>query len=213
MRAQDVKLKYLLIMSNPISIYLIDDHKIFSQSFEAYVSTQPDFIWKGSSDGSEHTLKNIMQINPKVVLMDFHLKGVNGLELLKQLKEKGFKGHVIMLTMNRDHHTRMNAKTMGANGFVSKDSDGEELLQDIKKLINKEIDYLELLHTGSEIRYNVYHLTRQEKLIAELVCSGLNSEDIAKKLNISIHTVHTHRRRILEKTSSTTFIEVCNKLT
>jgi DNA-binding NarL/FixJ family response regulator len=118
-----------------------------------------------------------------------------------------------MLAMNRDSHIREAARNQGADGFVSKDSDGEDLLQGIRLLREGRVDFLDIAHTRREISDNPYRLTRQERAIAGLVCGGMNSEQISKKLSISIHTAHTHRRRILEKTGSATFMEVCQKLT
>lgn len=199
-------------MHNSISLFLIDDHRLFSQAFQAYISTQKEFTWKGSSDGTGRIINDILQLNPQVILIDFHLKEVNGLELLKQLRAAGHKGYIIMLTMNRDPQIKMTCKSYEANGFVNKDADSEELLQGIKQLIYKEIGFLDITQSKKEKDENPYQLTKKEKQIAELVCSGMNSELIAVKLNISIHTVHTHRRRILEKTTSSTFLEVCRKI-
>ena len=114
--------------------------------------------------------------------------------------------------MNRDRMIRQAARHQGANGFVAKEVDGEELLAGIKQLVNKEIEYLELLGERDSLLANPFGLTPQEKIIAELVCGGLSTEDIAQQLQISIHTVHTHRRRILDKTGAENFIQVCQKL-
>jgi DNA-binding NarL/FixJ family response regulator len=199
-------------MESPISLFLVDDHRIFSQSFEAYVSTQPGFLWKGSADGSGHSIRQIIQSSPMVVLLDFHLRDLNGLEFLKRLREQGFSGRIVMLTMNRDDQIRLSARNWGADGFVSKDADGQELLHGLRSLALGETDYLEIPYASRDRSDNPYSLTRQERLVAGLVCSGRNSEQISRELNISIHTVHTHRRRILDKTKSSTFMEVCQKL-
>lgn len=199
-------------MNDTLSLFLIDDHRLFSQSFHAYISTQKGFDWKGSSDGTGRVINDILQLNPKVVLMDFHLKEVNGLELLKKLRSAGYKGYIIMLTMNREPQIQIASKNFGANGFVNKDVDSEELLQGIKQLISGAIGFLDITELKKEDEANPYQLTKKEKQIAELVCSGMNSESIAEKLMISIHTVHTHRRRVLEKTQSSTFLEVCHKI-
>lgn len=199
-------------MSSPISLFLIDDHTIFSQSFGAYVSTRPDFSWKGSANGDGRVVKQILQLNPQVVLLDFHLGAFNGLHLLQLLREKGFSQWVVLLTMNRDRVVREAARHQGANGFVTKEVNGEELLVGILKLVNGEIEYLELVGDVEAPIVSPYGLTPQEKLIADLVCSGLSSDDIANKLEISVHTVHTHRRRILEKTGAENFMQVCQKL-
>jgi len=197
---------------NDFSIYLVDDHMIFRQSFEAYLSTQTGLRFVGASDGQENTLDEIIDRKPDVVLLDFHLERENGFDILRKLREKGFMGKIVFLTMNRDSRVRDAVRSQGANGFVSKDADGHALLDGLRSLMEARIDYLEMPAERRNPNTNPYQLTKQEWKIANLVCSGLNSEDIAEKLFISIHTVHTHRRRILEKTASGTFMEVCRKL-
>lgn len=199
-------------MSNPITLFLIDDHTIFSQSFGAYVSTRPDFSWKGSAHGEGRVVQQVLQLNPRVVLLDFHLGPFNGLHLLQFLREKGFSQWIVFLTMNRDRLVREAARNQGANGFVTKEVNGEELLSGIIQLVKGEIEYLELVGDVDTPIVSPYRLTPQEKLIADLVCGGLSSDDVANKLEISVHTVHTHRRRILEKTGSENFMQVCHKL-
>jgi len=199
-------------MHSPISLFLIDDHTIFSQSFCAYVSSHPDFSWKGSAKGDGRVVQEVLRLNPQVLLLDFHLGSFNGFYLLQQLRDKGFSQFVILLTMNREKRIRDAARHHGANGFVTKEVDGEELLAGIIQLVTNEVDFLELLGNADTPVVSPYDLTPQEKLIAELVCSGLNTEEIAHKLEISIHTVHTHRRRILVKTDAENFMQVCQKL-
>lgn len=198
--------------SENISIYLVDDHTIFSQSFQAFISTQEYFEWKGSSQGGGRTLQDILYIRPRVVLIDYHLKGENGLALLRKLRESGFRDLLILLTMNREKHVQTAARINGANGFVSKDADGMDLLFGIRDLVSAKIHYLNLPHADADRISSPFRLTPQEQKIAELVCAGMNSDAIAASLQISIHTVHTHRRRILEKTGSTNFMEVCHKI-
>lgn len=198
--------------SENISIYLVDDHTIFAQSFQAFISSQEFFEWKGSSQGGGRTVQEILHIRPRAVLIDYHLKGENGLELVRKLRDSGFRDLLILLTMNREKHVQTAARINGANGFVSKDADGIDLLFGIRDLVSGKIHYLNLPHTDSDSISSPFRLTPQEQKIAELVCTGMNSDAIAELLQISIHTVHTHRRRILEKTHSTNFMEVCHKL-
>lgn len=195
-----------------ISLYLIDDHKIFLQSFQAYILTQPDFDWFGSNEGEESAIQQVIQLNPDVVLLDFHLRTTNGLEVLKNLRSAGFKGKIIFLSMNRDLQIRKEVRFFGADGFVSKDVDGNILLSGILSLLDNKTEYLELPKGIQPTHDNLFHFTPQEELIAKMICRGISSEDVAKRLFISIHTVHTHRRRILEKTNSDNFMQVCQKI-
>lgn len=198
--------------ANRLSLYLVDDHMIFRQSFEAFVSTQEVFRFIGSGNGQSRTLQEIMLLQPDIVLLDFHLQKENGFDLLQKLLESEFSGKVVFLTMNRDARIRDAARSYGAHGFVSKEADGYALLAGLASLASGKVDYLDMSVDSSENQVNPFQLTRQEMNVAKLVCSGLSSEEVAEKLFISIHTVHTHRRRILEKTDAGTFLEVCRKL-
>lgn len=198
--------------SQRLSIFLVDDHMIFRQSFEAFLSTQEEFRFVGSGNGQGRTVPDILSLQPRIVLLDFHLERENGLDLLQKLREAGFQGKIVFLTMNRDARIRDAARAFGADGFVSKEADGHTLLAELSSLASGHIDYIDLSVDGPSEIANPYQLTRQEMTIARLVCSGLNSEEVAERLFISIHTVHTHRRRILEKTGAGTFMEVCRKL-
>jgi DNA-binding NarL/FixJ family response regulator len=199
-------------MSKPISIFLVDDHRVFSQSFESYIHTQGDFIWAGSGVGDTRTVNEILRLRPDILLLDYHLSAHTGLDVLEILRSKGFPGYIILLTMNRDPHVKIAVKTVGVNGFVSKETDGVDLLNGIRQLFLGEIDFLELTPKSSSPSVNLYQLTAQEKYIADLVCAGLESEEIANQLHISIHTVNTHRRKILSKTHSENFVQVCLKI-
>ena len=197
-------------MSNIISIFLVDDHTIFTQSFGAYIVTFPQFVWKGSADGSEKTIREILRISPRVLLLDYHLRQRTGFEIAQDLRRSGYSNSIILLTMNRDSYIRQTARTQGINGFVSKEIEGELLLNVLAQLVAGQIDYLELITASQE--QLPFKLTPQEKRIADLICTGQSTEEIAAKLSISIHTVHTHRRRILDKTGAENFMQVCQKL-
>jgi DNA-binding CsgD family transcriptional regulator len=75
------------------------------------------------------------------------------------------------------------------------------------------VGYLELpVSTVSNENKQSWRLTPQERKVAEMICAGLKTDKIADTLSISIHTVYTHRKHILEKTGSGHFMEVCSKL-
>lgn len=200
-------------MNESISIYLVDDHRIFTQSFQVFITLQDRFIWRGSSVGDRRTITDILHFRPTVVLLDHHLARENGIEVLRQLRAQGYHGKIVFLTMTRDLQIREAAKGYGADGFISKDIDGHELLDGIRKLVMGSLDYLELPTAGATNEYNQsWGLTPQERRVAEMICAGLKTEKIADALSISIHTVYTHRKHILEKTGSEHFMEVCSKI-
>lgn len=184
---------------------------MFTQSFEAFIKTQNNFAWKGCGEGSKKTIQEIIRIQPDVVIIDFYLTGKNGFDVFEELNKQGFKGKSVLLTMNREPNIKNLTKTMGFDGFANKDADGMALLFEIEALIRKEQAYFELCENENKNQENPFNLTKQEKLIIDLICSGLSSLSISQKLNISIHTVYTHRRRILDKCGAENFMEVCRK--
>ncbi len=200
-------------MNESISLYLVDDHRIFTQSFQVFITLQDRYIWRGSSVGDRRTITDILHFRPSVVLLDYHLNGENGIELLRQLRAQGYPGKIVFLTMNRDQQIREAAKAYGADGFISKDIDGHELLEGIRRLIKGSVTYLEMPANGmgNEYKYSL-GLTPQERRVAEMICAGIKTDKIADTLSISIHTVYTHRKHILEKTGSEHFMEVCSKI-
>lgn len=198
-------------MKYPISIFIVDDHKMFTQSFEAFIRTQNNFAWKGCGEGTKKTIQEIIHLQPCVVIIDYYLTGINGFDVYKELKERGFKGKSVLLTMNREPNIKNLTKTLGFDGFANKNADGIELLFELEALIKGDQIYFELCENLNKKEENPFNLTKQEKLIINLICSGLSSLSISKKLNISIHTVYTHRRRILEKCGAENFMEVCRK--
>lgn len=191
---------------------MVDDHKIFLQSFQAYLLTQPQFLWLGSNSGNLEVENTILKLNPKVVLLDYYLNFGIAIPIFTKLRSLGFIGKVIFLSMEKNPKVRQDVQLLGADGFVSKDGDGSILLKGIQDLVEGKLDFLQFSENSSPEKSKPYSLTNQEEVVAKLVCLGLSSHVVAQKLFISIHTVHTHRRKILEKTSSTNFFEVCQKL-
>ena len=145
-------------------------------------------------------------------MLDYHLRQRTGFEIAQDLRRSGYLNSIILLTMNRDSYIRQTARAQGINGFVSKEIDGELLLNGLTQLVSGQIDYLELITPSQEKEKLPFKLTPQEKRIADLICAGQSTEEIAFHLSISIHTVHTHRRRILDKTGAENFMQVCQKL-
>lgn len=198
--------------NSTINIYIIDDHKVFLDAFKSFIEIQDGFLFKGYSDGLDTNIPEIISLNPEVVILDYFLQNKTGIEILKQLRNEKFLGKIIFLSMIKDPKIKNTILNYGGNGIVSKEIEGHLLLQEIKRLINKEIQFIEIPKLLSNTKTEQYFLTPKEILVCKLICSGISSEEISEKLFISIHTLHTHRRRILEKTESINFIQVCKKL-
>jgi len=191
------------------SIYIIDDHKLFMQSFQAYILSDETFHISGMSTSSNEAFYEIKMKLPNVVLIDYHLRNENGIELLKKIKSFNENIKCIILSMNKDIFTIDNALDCGADGYLTKDMDGHNIINSILEIIenNKKITPNE---SNSANNGNYFKLTKRELEIAKLVCKGHTSNEISSMFFLSTHTINTHRKNILNKLSAKNTLEMCN---
>lgn len=189
------------------TLYIIDDHKLFLQSFQAYLISDETFQIIGMSDNSINGLHEIEKKIPSIVLIDYHLKNETGIDILKKIKNINKEIKCIILSMNKDNFTIENALNYGADGYLSKDMDGHEIINSLLEIVeNNKIVTPNTYKSNS----NKFNLTKRELEIAKLVCSGLTSNEISNKFFLSTHTINTHRKNILNKLNAKNTLEMCN---
>lgn len=195
---------------NTYSVYICDDHLLFLESLELYFGTQQKYRYIGYADDGKKALEDIKKLDPDIILIDYHLKEENGIELLSVIRSVNKKAACFMLTMRRDAGIRNDAKELGARGFLLKTIGAEEMITAFDQVTSGETDFydsLEEKHTE-----NTRKLTQRELEIAKLVCQEYSSEQIAQQLNLSLHTINTHRKNILRKINAKNAIDIMNHI-
>lgn len=140
---------------------------------------------------------------PDVILMDIHLPDINGIELCREVKKR-YPGIFILglSTFNQQSFIQKMIDN-GASGYVLKNASGKELLEAIQTVSDGKtylsFEIKQLLKTRPN---NAMVITRREKEVLELIAEGLTNNEIAQKMFISITTVETHRKNLLEKFSA-----------
>lgn len=182
-------------------IYLCDDHMLFLECIEAYMSLQEKYELVGRADNIDCAWTDIQKLNPDIILIDYHLKSKNGLDLLSLIRESNMKNICFMLTMRRDVNIRNKARKMGANGYLLKSIGAEELIHIFDLFTSERSAFYDSLanENASDGVFSEKRLSTRELEIAKLVCKELSSEEIANLLKLSLHTVSTHRKNILKK--------------
>jgi DNA-binding NarL/FixJ family response regulator len=187
--------------SDPIRIFLLDDHRLFSQVVKSLFDQFGDFLVVGQAHTMLDGILKIGQLQPQVVLMDYHLPDGSGVEASKIIVKKFPRINIIFLTMEQDHEVMMAALANGAKGYLLKDTNRDELLNSIYSVIKGNVVVSEnirkTLPMASPEKLNA--LSKREKEIALLIAKGLQSTQIATELHISEHTVTTHRKNIMRK--------------
>lgn len=187
-----------------IKVIIIDDHPIVLDGLKNLLSNRDDMMLAGSFDSGKEGLAAVLEQQPNVVLLDINLPDIDGAAICKQLRKQDKDIRIIALSVHNERMVIKNLLNSGANGYVLKNSAGEEIINAIHATLDgnnylcrktKEI----MAQLNDNELSEIPKITRREKEILELVSQGLTSTLIAEKLYISLHTVESHRKNLIEK--------------
>ena len=193
-----------------IGVLLADDHLMVRTGLRMIIDAQPDMKVVGEAKNGLEAIQMAEQVHPDVVVMDISMPSLGGLEATRRIKRQMDDAQVLMLTMHDNEQFFFQAIQAGASGYVTKTAPEWELLTAIRSVdqgncyLNAGVtkllvsDYLERIKRG-ERRQPDDLLTDREREILNLVAAGHSNREIAQLLNISEHTVHNHRARLMEK--------------
>jgi len=195
-------------MSNTIRIILADDHILVREGFKSLLSKKKDFEVVGEAENGTALLNLIENLSADVLLVDISMPQLNGIEAISQMKKINQNLKFIMLTMHEEAEYILKSIQAGANGYLLKNVEPDELENAIRtvaaggKYFNSTISniMIENLSKVSEPgKEELSELTAREKEILQYVADGLSTKLIADKLSISARTVETHRVHIMKK--------------
>jgi two-component system, NarL family, invasion response regulator UvrY len=184
-------------------IYLIDDHPIVRAGLSAVLEGAGHRIVGEGADITQ-VLSDVSRLAPDVVMLDLHLDGRSGFEVLAEMQQRQMSAKVIVLSMSDQPRNVAEALRMGASGYVLKGSAGTELLAAVDAVMHRR-RYLgegltdiavQGLTTDAE-RGNT--LSPRERQILVMVASGKSSAAIGEELHLSPKTVDTYRSRLMAK--------------
>lgn len=202
-------------MKNKYTIYICDDHKLFLESIEVFIGLQPGYTCVGNAENPISALEEITKLKPDIILIDYHLQETNGLDLLVKVREAHPNGACFLLTMRRDAIIRNRARELGARGYLLKSIGAEEIMTVFELVLSDSVHFFDSLEKemiAKNINFDERVLSKRELEIAKMVCKDMNSDTIAKTLNLSLHTVNTHRKNILRKIDGKNPIDLMNHL-
>ena len=163
-----------------------------------------------ASNGRELLQEFQLKGPPDVVLLDLDMPELDGIETLKVIEMEYREVGVIILTMYEDRKMIAYLMELGANGYLLKDTNHEELQKAIEAVYREGMYFnnmvskavlsgLQSNHQRKPTLKNNYVITAREKEVLELICQGMTAKEIADKLFISHRTAEGHRRKLIEK--------------
>ena len=187
-----------------IKVIIIDDHPIVLEGLKNLLAGRDDMMLAGTFDNGKAGLKAIEELDPNVVLLDINLPDIDGAAICKQVRKQDKDIRIVALSVHNERTVIRNMLNSGANAYVLKNSVGEEIINAIHTTLDGN-NYLcrKTKEIMAQIEENdlaeIPRITRREKEILELVSQGLTTTQIAEKLFISMHTVESHRKNLIEK--------------
>jgi DNA-binding NarL/FixJ family response regulator len=191
-----------------IRILIADDHKIFREGLRTLLRSRDDIEVIGEADNGRTVVSLASQLEPDIVIMDVAMPDLNGIEATRQITTTRADVKVLALSMHSDSRFVTRMLQAGANGYLLKDCAFEELTLAIDTIVTEGV-YLSPGVTGVVVRDYMQHLSTdessrtllssREREVLQLVAEGLTTRDIATKLHISVKTVESHRRQIMDK--------------
>jgi len=204
----------------PITVSIVEDQEPLRNTLARVISRAEGFKCISHFGSAEEAIRDIPKNPPEVVLMDINLPGLNGVECVRQLKEKLPKLLIMMLTVYEDTENIFNALAAGASGYMLKRTPRAELLDAIREVhrggspMTTHIARLVVQSFQKPVQAPdpaIEHLSPREQEVLDCLAQGLIYKEIADKLDISYETVHTYIRRIYEKLQVRTRTEAVAK--
>jgi two-component system, NarL family, nitrate/nitrite response regulator NarL len=204
------------MMNTPITVLLIDDHALFRKGVSQMISADADFKVVGEAASGLEGLALVNELKPDLVLIDLNMKGMNGLETLARIKEAKLESRCIVLTVSDAADDLLEALRSGADGYLLKDMEPEDLCANLKKAMGgitvlqdslTEILKNALIEPSVKKGEENVSLTDREREILECLANGLNNKTIARSLGISDTTVKVHIKHLLSKLKLTSRLE------
>jgi len=192
-----------------IKVLIADDHKLFRQGLIGLMKTRDDLVEViGEAETGDDAVRQAEELRPDVILMDIYMPHGDGLQAAKEIRSR-FPGIaiVILTSSERDGHL-YEAVQIGVAGYLLKSLDADELFGLLSGVVNGEIAMTRAMagrllkavaNRAADGEKGEQSLTERELFVLRLVASGASNLEIAQKSSISVNTVKSHLKNILDK--------------
>ena len=196
-----------------IRVAIADDHMLFRAGVKTALSMKKDIRMVAEADNGMQLLNLLKHITPDVVLLDIQMPIMDGITTLPEIKRLYPDIKVVMLTMHNDHSMISKLMELGANAYLTKNSDSEVIYEAVKTVYEQEyffnqltnkalIDGLRLKRQADVVTPTEAKLTDKEVTILKLMCEEKSTKEIADIVDLSPRTVEAIRDKLKTKTGA-----------
>ncbi|WP_044170721.1 response regulator transcription factor [Flectobacillus major] len=202
-------------MEKKIRIAIADDHALFRRGMVSLLNMNDDFTVVLEAANGQDLINAISTTKPEVILMDLQMPILDGIRATEQIKRIYPEIKIIVISMHDEDQFVTRLMELGANGYLLKDADPDEVERAIRTIVTEDYYYgpflVKVMHnriTNKPIKKEVpklfvpIDLSERELEVLKFICEGMTTTQIAEVLFLSARTVEGHRNRIMEKTGT-----------
>jgi DNA-binding NarL/FixJ family response regulator len=190
-------------------LLVVDDHPILRKGLSMLVNQEPDLVVDGEADDARKAMEMIENIRPDMVVVDISLPGVDGIELLKNIKLRYPDLPTLVVSMHDEALFAERSLRAGARGYIMKQEAVDKLLIGIRRVLAGEIFVSNRVTTSIVEKFfdggsgspgsPLHYLSDREFTVFQLIGQGFGTRQIAEKLHLSVKTVESYRSHIKDK--------------
>lgn len=202
-----------------IRVALADDHKLFVKGLEGLIEEHTGFQVQGVFSNGKELLEGLDTMEVDVVLTDLNMPIIDGFGVLKHIKKHRPDIKVIVLSMYDDEKIFKETMKLGADAFLLKDADPDELIFTINEVFEGRYvkNFDRVIQQSNQAPFfdafrEKYRLSRREAQILKMISEGMPNKDIADTLSLSVQTIETHRKNINQKLQVSSLMDLINKV-
>lgn len=194
--------------SKKSTIMLVDDHPLLRKGLKQLLAFEGDLEVIAEASSGAEAIDLAVEDEPDLIILDLHMQGMDGLQTLTKLRDRGITSRIVMLTVSDADDDVLTAIGQGADGYLLKDTDPDMLLEQIKQAVGGKMVLSEAVTKvlAAAIRRPAVRpaseldaLTGREVEILECIAKGMSNKVIARELDISDGTVKVHVKHLLKK--------------
>jgi len=190
-------------------ILIADDHRLFRDGLRNMLIHEEDIQVVGEATDGPSTIRRVNELRPDIVLMDISMPDLNGIEATRRIHSEHSSVRVLILSMHSDQRFVLESLRAGASGYLLKDCAIEELVGAIRVVMRDQTylsrsiadsvikDYVSLAKRAPTSAFSL--LSGREREVLQALAEGKSTKEMAARLGVSVKTVETHRKQIMDK--------------
>ncbi|MBR9872675.1 MAG: two-component system response regulator NarL [Vibrionaceae bacterium] len=199
------------------TIMLVDDHPLFRSGLRQLIALEEGLQVICEYNNGTDAIEGAVKHDPDLIILDLNMQGIDGLETVRQMRERGVTSRVVMLTVSDNEDDVLNAISSGADGYLLKDMEPEDIVTNIKQAVLGQLALsdrltkvlLQSCNKPKKIAQEspLKSLTNRELEILSLISKGMSNKLIAHELKITDSTVKVHVKNLMKKLNVSSRLE------